>query len=318
MNWLEITINTSPERIDALISCLSDLGIEGIIVENESEYAEFFENNRKYWDYIDESLLSAIHGVCRIKFYLEDSSEERIHLSSIAAALPDEKLISGTICDEDWENNWRQYYKPVAVGEKLLVVPEWEDPEDSAGRVVLRLDPGLTFGTGTHATTQMCLRALEAMPLDRKAVLDLGCGSGILAIAALLLGAESAVCCDIDEKAPSVVRENALLNAINPDRMEIFSGDAVSDPQTIKQIGVRKYGVILANIVADVIISLSAAIPGLLSKGGIFVCSGIIDGRETEVEKALDSAGLNVLSHFEQDGWHSFSAVSDTDQTRIG
>ena len=308
MQWLEITIESGPERIDALTDSLTALGVEGLIIEDEESYMDFLENNRKYWDYIDEELRDAMRGLCRVKFYLEDSPEGEAQLSELIAALPNETLTKRTVRDEDWENNWKQYYKPVAVGERLLIVPEWESAPETDGRAVLRLDPGLIFGTGTHPTTQMCLRAVENAPLEGASVLDLGCGSGILAIAALLLGAEIAVGVDIDEKAPSVVMENAALNGITGETLSVFAGD-VADKHTKKRVGTGKYNLVLANIVADVIIGLAPAVPEFMAEDGKFVCSGIIDGRENEVEAALLAAGFVIEAHNIQENWHSFTAV---------
>ena len=224
MEWLEITVNTSHTELESLCQRLIDLGIDGLITEDEEEISRFLEENRKYWDYVDEDFAAYIKGKSRIKFYLESSEDGRELLKKIETALPEKEFSSVAVRDEDWENNWKRYYKPIPVGERLVIVPEWLSvPEEYAGRVALKLDPGLIFGTGAHATTRMCLESLEACSGAGKRVLDLGCGSGILAIAALLLGCDSAVGVDIDEKAPPVVMANAALNSIGPDRLTAFS-----------------------------------------------------------------------------------------------
>lgn len=304
MNWLEVTVNTAPERLDGLCSKLEDLGVEGLVIDDAGEYAEFLENNRQYWDYIDEALQEAIRDVCRVKFYLEDSAAGTAALEQITAALPGEAVSATQVRDEDWENNWKEFYKPMAVGERLLIVPEWETAP-VGDRAVLRLDPGLIFGTGAHATTQMCLRALERRAAGA-AVLDLGCGSGILAIAALLLGAESAVGCDIDPKAPHVAMENAAMNGLKDDRFVVYAGDVLSDVSLKKKLNARKYDLVLANIVADVILALAPLAADWLAPGGTFICSGIIDGREDEVCAALEAGGLEICRGHAQDGWHCF------------
>lgn len=306
MQWLEITINASHGEVDALIDRLTDLGVEGIITEDETDVSEFLEGNRKYWDYVDDDFLASMKGVCRLKFYLEDSEAGQTELRRLKSAFPDKELLSRTVKDEDWENNWKEFYKPLAVGSRLLIVPEWEEVPENEGKCILRLDPGLIFGTGAHATTQMCLETLESCAVPGTRVLDLGCGSGILAIAALLLGSDSAVGCDIDEKAPPVVMENAALNGIGADRLSVFAGDVLSDSDVSRRLTGEKFEIVTANIVADVIISIAKKAKSFLKDGGTFVCSGIIDGRELEVEAALRIAGFSIAEHKHRDDWHAF------------
>lgn len=304
MNWLEITVNTSHEKLEALTDKLTALGVEGFITEDEADVRDFLENNKKYWDYVDEAFMSSMRGVCRVKFYLEDSEDGKRELSRLEAALPGSELLSRTVRDEDWENSWREYYRPMEVGERLIIVPQWlQTPETD--RVALRLDPGLIFGTGAHATTQLCLGEIEKYAPGRN-VLDVGCGSGILAIAALLLGGTRAVGVDIDDKAPGVVMENAGFNAIGPERLTVFAGDVLSDAALSRRLAGEKFGLVLMNIVADVIIALSPKVPDFLAPGGVFICSGVIEGRQREVEVALQKAGLRVLERRFKDGWHAF------------
>ena len=208
------------------------------------------------------------------------------------------------IADEDWENNWKQYYKPIPIGEKLVVVPAWEEtPAD--GRVPLRLDPGLIFGTGSHATTRMCLEAIEGLAAPEKRVLDLGCGSGILSIGALVLGCREAVGCDIDPKAPEVALSNAALNGIGEDRFRVYAGDILSDKGMRSSFG-NGFDIVLANIVADVILPLAPLSRAFLADGGTFVTSGIIEGRQDEVENALKKAGYRIEKHLCEEEWHCF------------
>ena len=193
------------------------------------------------------------------------------------------------------------------MGERLVIVPEWLSvPEEYAGRVALKLDPGLIFGTGAHATTRMCLESLEACSGAGKRVLDLGCGSGILAIAALLLGCDSAVGVDIDEKAPPVVMANAALNSIGPDRLTAFSGDVLSEGDLTRRLKSEKFDIVTANIVADVIITIAKRAREFTRDGGVFIASGVIDGREAEVEAAIAAAGFKILRRLHTDNWHAF------------
>ncbi len=304
MNWLEITVNTSHDKLEPLTNRLTALGIDGFITEDEADVREFLENNRKFWDYVDEDFMKSMSGVCRVKFYLEDSEDGRGELARVSAALPEFEPVTRSVRDEDWENNWREYYNPIEVGERLIIVPRWL-PAPETDRVELRLDPGLIFGTGAHATTQLCLGEIEKYAPGQN-VLDLGCGSGILAIGALLLGAKRAVGVDIDDKAPGVVMENAGFNVIGPDRLTVFAGDVLSDTALSRRLAGEKFGLVLMNIVSDVIIALSQKIPQFLAPGGTFICSGIIDGRQAEVKSALEKAGLTVTAHRQKDGWHAY------------
>ena len=223
-------------------------------------------------------------------------------LRRINAAYDD--VTTSYVEDSDWENNWREYYKPIEVGEKLVVVPEWEEaPQD--GRLPLRLDPGLIFGTGSHATTRMCLAALEEFSKPGVRVLDLGCGSGILGIGALILGCDSCLGVDIDPKAPDVVMSNAALNGIGADKMTAWAGDIIADASLRARIG-GGYQLVLANIVADVIIPLSAVVRQFMAPGAVFICSGIIEHRWPETEAALISNGFEILDHKSEEEWHCF------------
>ncbi len=313
MQWLEITIDAPHEGLDALSAKLEILGVSGIITEDETDIEDFLENNRKYWDYVDEDFLASVRGVSRVKFYLEDSPDGESELLRLKNALPQYELKTSRVKDEDWENNWKEYYKPIEVGKKLLIVPEWEETPETE-RAVLRLDPGLIFGTGAHPTTQLCLEALEKHVTETTEVLDLGCGSGILSIAALILGAPHAAGCDIDEKAPDVVMENAALNGIGEDRLSVFCGDVLRDSSLKRKLSGRKFDVILANIVADVIISITGGVSDLMSENGVFICSGIIEGLQDEVEKAIISAGLNIAERREKDGWYAFICTNGSDR----
>ena len=302
MRYIEVTVNTPADEIDARCEQLAALGAGGFVIENEEDFKNFFEHNRQYWDYVDKELENKFLGVSRIKCYLTDDGEGLKVLKKFRDAFPE--LSTAFVEDSDWENNWREYYKPIEVGEKLVVVPEWEEaPSD--GRVPLVLDPGLIFGTGSHATTRMCLAALERFAAPDLRVLDLGCGSGILGIGALVLGAERCVGCDIDPKAPDVAMANAALNGIGTERFQVYAGDILSDRGLRKELG-SDYGLVLANIVSDVIIPLSAFVRDFMAEGGHFICSGIIEGRQDEVRAALEHNGFTVEEHFCEEEWHCF------------
>lgn len=306
MQWIEAAVPTSSAEIDETCEQLAALGAGGMVVEDEADFQAFLENNHQYWDYVDDALAAQYRGVSRVKFYLADDAGGRAQLAAIQAGIGREIAVS-YVQDSDWENNWRQYYQPIAVGEKLVVVPEWLDtPADD--RVPLRLDPGLIFGTGSHATTRMCLAAIEQYAAPGKRVLDLGCGSGILAIGALLLGCSAAAGCDIDPKAPAVAEANAALNGLGPDRFTVRAGDILADGTLRAALG-GGYALVLANIVSDVIIPLSALVPEFLAPGGTFICSGIIEGRQDEVAAALRQNGFAILNHACEEEWHCYTCA---------
>ncbi len=302
MRYIEVTVNTPGAEIDARCQEMADMGAGGFVIENEEDFKDFLEQNHQYWDYVDDELENQFAGVSRIKCYLTDDEDGLAVLRRINAAYDD--VTTSYVEDSDWENNWREYYKPIEVGEKLVVVPEWEEaPQD--GRLPLRLDPGLIFGTGSHATTRMCLAALEEFSKPGVRVLDLGCGSGILGIGALILGCDSCLGVDIDPKAPDVVMSNAALNGIGADKMTAWAGDIIADSSLRARIG-GGYQLVLANIVADVIIPLSAVVRQFMAPGAVFICSGIIEHRWPETEAALVSNGFEILDHKSEEEWHCF------------
>ena len=303
MRWIEVTVPTAAAEIDGLCEELSALGVDGISIEDERDFQSFLEQNRKYWDYVDDSLRERFSGRSVVKFYLSDDEDGRAALEKIRAAL-DRELATQYMEDQDWENSWKQYYEPIPVGERLLIVPEWMDAEPE-GRTVLRLDPGIAFGTGSHATTRMCLEALEGVAGPGKRVLDLGCGSGILGIAALLLGCERVQGCDVDPKSPEASVRNAALNDIGEDRYAAITGDVLADEGMRRRLGTG-YEIVLANIVADVIVSLSAFVRRFMAENGVFICSGIIDDRRAEVENALRRNGFEVLRRYHEDEWSCY------------
>ena len=315
MKWLELKIDAAPAGLDPVSALLEDLGITGLVIDDEGDFRDFLEHNRAYWDYVDDALMQEKKGLCRITFYLEDSPDGYNTLSRVRMALSRVKqehpeygsllLTMENMEDADWENNWKQFYKPMEIGDRLIVIPEWESAGVPEGRVALRLNPGLTFGTGSHATTRLCLQALDAHIHGGEKVLDLGCGSGILSIAALRLGAASAFACDIDEKCVDVAYENAALNGITRDTYTVRWGDVLHDAQLRSEMG-GGYDMVVANIVADVIMGLSGSVRDFLKPGGLFLCSGIIDDRAEEVLQKLKSDGWDVIEQRSSEGWFSY------------
>ena len=322
MEWLEVHIDTNHAGLEPLEIFLSANGVDGVVIDDEQDFQSFLENNHQYWDYVDEDLEASMKGKSRITFYLPadgDGFDQLAHLRTALQGFKDAHAGKyGTLLmtlenlkDADWENNWKQYYKPMEIGERLLVIPEWEQENVKgqakyAGKVPLILEPGLTFGTGSHATTRLCLTALEEAVHGGETVLDLGCGSGILSIAALRLGAASAKAVDIDDKCLTVAYENAALNGIGKDRYTVRVGDVLSDGSLRRELE-GSYDIVVANIVADVIIALAPLVPSMLRPGGTFLCSGIIDDRAEEVRSALEAAGWTVLETQSADGWFAYT-----------
>ena len=314
MDWLELKIDTSHAGLDAVTELLEQQGVTGVMIDDEADFQSFLENNRQYWDYVDEELLAQKKGVSRVTFYLERNENAlgtvaavRIAMAALKKDHPEYApmlLTMEDVADEDWENNWKQFYKPMEIGNRLLVVPEWEEAHGGE-RVKLVLNPGLTFGTGSHATTRLCLQALDTHIHGGESVLDLGCGSGILSIAALRLGATRAFACDIDEKCVDVAYENAALNGIGKDRYTVRWGDVLSDEALRQEMG-GGYDVVVANIVADVIMGLSGSVRPFLKAGGLFLCSGIIDDRAEEVLAKLKGDGWDVFEQRSSEGWFSY------------
>ena len=320
MQWLELTIKTTSQGIDLLADRLTVLGYDSFIIDDQQECEDFLENNRQYWDYVDEDLAKKMDGLSQIRLYLEEGpaaadavSDLKAQLTALKQQHPSVDLGSldvelADLRDEDWENNWKQYYQPLAIGKKLLVVPQWLDPENPEGRLPVKLDPGMIFGTGAHASTQMCMMALEDAIHGGERVIDLGSGSGILSITALLLGADHATGVDIDPKAEDIARENAAINGLYGDRFHAVTGDVIGSRAMMETLSAGGYDLVLANIVADVIIPLSPVVPNFLRSNALFICSGILDVRLEEVKKAITGAGMEILSVNTMEDWCQITA----------
>lgn len=314
MDYLEVTIQTASAGIEAVASALTAGGFDSLVVEDQAEYETFLEDNRAYWDYIDEEFQEKLEGLSRIKLYLEvDGSENKQleHLNKVLDSLkkrnPDTNLgtlevTSSLLPETNWEESWKDNYPPQPVGEKLIVLPCW-NTEATDGRIPVILDPGLTFGTGAHPSTQMCMEFMEQLVKPDSRVIDLGSGSGILSIAALRLGAASSVGVDIDPKAESIARENAAYNDFGADKFTAYTGNVTEDAKLMQELSAGGYDLVLVNIVADVIIGLAPVLKHFLKDDARFICSGILDTRLADVEKALTDAGLEILDRKGKEDW---------------
>ncbi len=314
MNWTEVNIYTATDGIDMLCASLMDIGIKGFEIKDSEDFNEFLENKNGKWDYIDEDLMSLSNCETCITVYLPENSQGAEMLVALKSLLRQLKSIDvnnvygrlelemKNVREEDWANNWKQYFKPLKVGNKLLVKPSWENYDADDERIILEIDPASSFGTGQHNTTKLCLELLEESVKGGDKVLDLGCGSGILSIGAMLLGAGSAVAVDIEENAVAAAAENSEKNNISSDVYTVYRGDVISDAELSDKIG-EEYDLITANIVADVLIAMREIFRKKIKDGGILIISGIIDERKDEVVDAVVGAGFKVLKSAEGEGW---------------
>ena len=318
MAWLEITITTAPSGIEDVAAALTAAGFSDLLLEDQAEFEAFLEQNRAYWDYIDEDLQQKLQGLSQIKLYLEDTDEAGLSrlrqlTDSLKKAHPDGslgplELSVAPLPETDWEESWKDNYPPQEVGSRLVVLPYWLSDTHTQGRAPVILDPGLTFGTGAHPSTQMVMEAMETLLLPGGSCVDLGSGSGILSIAALRLGAKSAVGVDIDPKAENIARENAAYNGFGSPEFTAITGNVLSDKALMGQLLQKRYDLVLVNIVADVIISLAPVLPQFLDENSMLICSGILDTRLADVTAALEHAGMTVTQIRAKEDWRCVCA----------
>lgn len=306
MNYKQMNIETLSTGQEAISNLLIAAGAGGFEVIDPQDFQEFLDTVTPHWDYVDEELLKRQSDRTLIKVYAADNEqglalfkdiEQRIEALRSAPEAALYGTLEITVCDlpeEDWQSGWKQYYKPIHV-DRLVVVPLWEEYTAAPGETVMKIDPGMAFGTGAHETTRLCLKALTKLELQGKTLLDVGCGSGILSIGGVLLGADRAFGCDIDQLAVEVARRNAALNGL-----EEKTAYAAGDLLTVVE---GQYPIVVANIVADVIKMLLQDLHTVLMEGGTFIASGIIDTRKEELLEAIAAAGLTILEVEEERGW---------------
>ena len=307
MAWLEITIDTAAEKIDSVVTVLTAKGFSDLVIEDQEEFETFLEENKAYWDYIDEELQEKLQGLSHIKLYLEDTDKAGMERLEKAVAELKLSMTVAPLAEVDWEESWKDNYPPQEVGEKILVLPYWLADEET-DRLKVILDPGLTFGTGAHPSTQMVMEKMEEVVRSGFKCLDLGSGSGILSIAALRLGAESAIGIDIDPKAEDIARENAAYNGFAAPQFIALTGNVTEDRELMDKLSADEYDLVLVNIVADVIIGLAPVLPNFLTEKSTLICSGILDVRLDDVTAALQKAGLTVTSVRAKEDWRCVTA----------
>ena len=299
MDWTEVCIRVPAAVVDEAAAIANMVVPYGIYIEDYSDLEQGAREIARI-DLIDEDLLAKERDTALIHLYIspEENPAEAIAFlrERYTAVGIDHAVDSNNVSEEDWANNWKKYFKPLPVGEKILICPSWEQTDNPDGRAILSIDPGMAFGTGGHDTTRLVLETLEKYVTEGVDFLDVGCGSGILSIAACLLGAGRALGIDIDALAVKTAIENGELNGLTAPKYEIRLGDLAKDVD-------GQFPVIAANIVADAIIMLSPAIPALLAEDGVYIVSGIIDTREQDVLAALDKCGFSVVERHEHGGW---------------
>ena len=317
MDWLAVSIYTTPEGIDPLCGRLYNLGVTGVEIQDKDDFEDFLENNKQYWDYVDEELREKMKGETRVKIYVSDNENGHILLGAVRDDLVSFKSLDSTnafgslrveidtMHEEDWENNWKQYFKPIYVGDRLVIKPEWENIEDAEGKIVFNIDPGMTFGSGQHETTRLCVETLDKTVKKGDKILDLGCGSGILSIIALMLGAGEARAVDIDPNCKKIAYSNAALNGIGEDVYTVLDGNILID-EDFKNSTEKSgpYDIVVANIVADVIIPLASDVRRYLKDGGTFIASGIIEMRIDEVKAAIEENGFTIEEIRKENDWY--------------
>ena len=307
MNWLEITVETAASDIEDVAARLTAGGFSDLVIEDQAEFEDFLQENRSCWDYIDEELQKQLEGLSRIKLYLEDTDTAGMKkLKALVEKLGLTMSVS-TMQETDWEESWKDNYPPQPVGESLVVLPYWLAEEETDRKKII-LDPGLTFGTGAHPSTQMVMQTMERTDLKDAACLDLGSGSGILSITALRLGAASAVGVDIDPKAEGIARENAAYNGFAAPEFCALTGNVTADKKLMDRLAGDRYDLVLVNIVADVIIGLAPVLPNFMDEKTLLICSGILDTRLEDVTAALQKAGLTVTETKSKEDWRCVSA----------
>ena len=318
MKWKKYTIETTTAAEDFMSSMLMELGIEGIEIEDNIPLTKEDQADM-FIDFLPE--LPPDEGISHVSFYIEDDgSDQSDMLRKVKLGLEDLRdtvdVGSGVISsseteDLDWINNWKKYFSSFTIGD-ILIKPTWEEvkPED-ADKFMIEIDPGISFGTGKHETTQLWIKQLIKYIEGAKeapTVLDVGCGSGILSIVALKLGAKEVVGTDLDADCMISTRDNMQVNHLDEKLGTFYVGNLIDDTELQKKVGTEKYDIVVANILADVIIPMAPVIPDRLKEGGYFITSGIIDFKENEVKEAIEAAGLKVIEINHQGEWVNITA----------
>lgn len=315
MKWTKFALETTTQAVDLVSNMLDELGIEGIEIEDKVPITEE-EKKEMFIDILPD--LGEDDGKAIVSFYISDGEDKDSILSSVKEGLVeladfvevgDMEIAVSVTEDKDWINNWKQYWKPFRVADDIIIKPTWETLEEKKENdLVIEIDPGTAFGTGSHETTKLCIQGLRKYITDETVLLDVGSGSGILSIIGLKLGAKSALGTDIDPNAIHAMYENAEVNGITEEEFVVKIGNIIDDQTLQEEVGMEKYDIVVANILADVIIPLSAEIGKHLKKDGLYITSGIINMKRDEVKEAIEKNGFTIVEENEMGEWVSFVA----------
>ncbi len=309
MNWIEVCITTKSEAVEIVSGFLYELNITNLLIEDTSDMINFLENNNNHWDYIDEELINNKDDDAYIKFYVSEDIDGKEKLVAVKNNIQQLKNLEtefnmGTlelsiinVSEDDWADNWKKYYKPLRIGNRIIIKPTWEEYVSNDNDLVIEMDPGMAFGTGTHETTAMCIESLEKYINKDDIVFDIGCGSGILSLTSAVLSAKKVIGIDFDSVAVEVAKENVIRNNLN-DKIEILCGNLISEVNF-------KANVIVSNIVADVIIKLAEDIKKFILPNGIFISSGIIKERLDDVKLEFLNQSFEILEINTKGEWVS-------------
>lgn len=310
MSWLEVKIQTIPNAVDDVSNILYDAGAGGVVIEDSIDDKDICE-----WDYIEKDDFKRKDNTAIVKGYIPEGSDLTDKLNVIKFSLNNLKkymdiglgsVETNLVHEEDWENSWKKYYNPVKIGDRIVVKPDWESYEKKDGEIIISIDPGMAFGTGTHDTTKMCIQMLDEFVKKDMAIADVGCGSAILSIAAAKLGARKVLAIDIDTVAVRVAQENVKKNNVS-DIIEVIRSDGLAGTQV-------KYDIVIANIIADVIIKITEDVKNSLNNGGIFITSGIIKDRENDVSSRLTSEGFSIIKRITSGEWVALGLKINKDE----
>nr|WP_294487375.1 50S ribosomal protein L11 methyltransferase [uncultured Anaerosporobacter sp.] len=315
MKWTKFALETTTQAVDLVSNMLDELGIEGIEIEDKVPITEE-EKKEMFIDILPD--LGEDDGKAIVSFYISDDEDKDSILSSVKEGLVeladfvevgDMEIAVSETEDKDWINNWKQYWKPFRVADDIIIKPTWETLEEkNENDLVIEIDPGTAFGTGSHETTKLCIQGLRKYITDETVLLDVGSGSGILSIIGLKLGAKSALGTDIDPNAIHAMYENAEVNGITEEEFVVKIGNIIDDQTLQEEVGMEKYDIVVANILADVIIPLSTEIGKHLKKDGLYITSGIINMKRDEVKEAIEKNGFTIIEENEMGEWVSFVA----------